>query len=166
MKKMLGPADLKYIYKLARGTGGQEKKRREEIIKHTEERIKKKEASKETRAKNAAEKAKKIAAIPLIFDKDKINSLKGVALYDHLDAFKAAGAPLEGINRRTKVLFIRVALQEAIDKIKTGEWIPSFPESRDEDSSSGEEFQEIVDLNSSAGLESGWEDEDEDEYDD
>ena len=89
-----------------------------------------------------------------------------MALYDHLDAFKAAGAPLEGINRKTKVQLIRVALQEAIDKREVGEWVPNIPESGHEDSDSGEEFQDIVDLDSSGEDKSGWEDDDEMDDDD
>ena len=166
MKKKLGPDDLKYIYKMARETAGEEKKRHEEIIKHTEENIKKKEASRSKRAKKAAEKTERIAAVQLIFDKERIKDLKGMALYDHLDAFKAAGAPLEGINRKTKVQNIRLALQEAIDKREVGEWVPNIPESGHEDSDSGEEFQDVVDLESSGEDESGWEDDDEMDDDD
>ena len=67
MEKKLESVDLKYIYKMARETEGEGKKRHEEIIKHAEEHNKKKEASRSKRAKKAAEKTTRIAAIQLIF---------------------------------------------------------------------------------------------------
>ena len=96
------------------------------------------------RQKNAVEKAQRVPAVQLIFDKDKVIALKGQALKDHLKAFQNAGAPnVQTLSAQIAVAQIREGLKVAIDLYNSGEWKPtdhSQPGELSNDSESAEEF--------------------------
>jgi hypothetical protein len=117
-----------------------DKKRRHEIVQHTEAKIMQKKAKREQRKQKADATAQRIAGISLILDKEKITALKGQSLKDQLKVFKLAEAPnLKGITASTKVNDIRAGLSKAIDLYKSGEWKIHNDGALDE-SESGEEF--------------------------
>ena len=59
----------------------------------------------------------------LVYDKEKVPNLKGVALKDQLRLFKNAGAPnLKQTPLSTRVGDIRKALTDAIDLHSNGAW--------------------------------------------
>jgi len=132
-----------------------DKKRRHEIVQHTEAKIVQKQAKKEKWKQNAAATAQHIAEISLILDKEKITVLKGQSLKDQLKVFKLAKAPnLKGITANSKVNDIRAGLSKAIDLYKSGEWKIQNDGALDE-SESGEEF----DMPEDDDGDESWEDE-------
>jgi len=84
--------DYRYIHKLAQEANGEEKKRRKELVDFHDKRQAEKTACKKVREQNAKANAERIAELDLIFEKEKISGLKGVALKDQLKLFKNAGA--------------------------------------------------------------------------
>ena len=109
-------------------------------------------AAKRIRQQRGAERAERIAAVKLIFDKHEIKKLKGEKLKDHLLAYQNAGAPnLKDVTTRSKVDQIREALMAAIDSYNAGDWKIS---SIDIEKSNLE--QKEFDLDE---IESDWEDE-------
>jgi hypothetical protein len=119
--------DHQFIRQMARSldSHGEEAKRKRMLVEHNEARIQKRKAVSEKRKNDAADKAERIAAIPLIFDKEEIVKLRGQKLKDHLLAFQQAGAPhLGGITVRSTVQQIRVALQKAVESFHDGVWVP------------------------------------------
>jgi hypothetical protein len=141
MKKyFVEPEDYKFIHAAAREMTADDKKRRHEIVQHTEAKIMQKKAKREQRKQKADATAQRIAGISLILDKEKITALKGQSLKDQLKVFKLAEAPnLKGITASTKVNDIRAGLSKAIDLYKSGEWKIHNDGALDE-SESGEEF--------------------------
>jgi hypothetical protein len=132
-----------------------DKKRRHEIVQHTEAKIVQKQAKREKRKQNAAATAQRIAEISLILDKEKVTALKGQSLKDQLKVFKLAEAPnLKGITANSKVNDIRAGLSKAVDLYKSGEWkIPN--DGALDESESGEEF----DMPEDDDGDESWEDE-------
>ena len=138
--------DYRYLHKLAREANDEEKKRRKEIIDFRDKRQAEKTARKEVRERNAKATAERIAKLDLIFDKEKVPSLKGVALQDQLKLFKNAGAPnLQHGALPTKADARRQAIVDAIDLHINGSWklVPDEEsETEETDYSEDEEFQE------------------------
>jgi len=136
--------DYRYLHKLARDANGEEKKRRKELVEFRDKRQAEKIARKEVRERNAKETAERIAQLELIFDKEKIPGLKGVALKDQLKLFKNAGAPnLQKGALPTKVDNIRKALIDAIDLHTNGTWkLVSDEESENGNTDLSEEEEE------------------------
>ena len=115
--------DYCYIHKLAREANGEEKKRRKELVDFCDKRQAEKTVCKKVQEQNAKANAERIAELDLIFEKEKIPGLKGVALKDQLKLFKNAGAPnLKQGALPTKVGDIRKALMDAIDLHINGTW--------------------------------------------
>ena len=114
------------------------------MIQHAQAKVDKRLKASQKRQKNAAEKAQRVAAVQLIFDKYRVISLKGQALKDHLKAFQNAGAPnVKTMTAQTVVTQIREGLKAAIDLYNSGEWKPadhSQPGELSDDSESAEEF--------------------------
>ena len=134
-----------------------DKKRRHEIVQHTEAKIMQKKAKREQRKQKADATAQRIAGISLILDKKKIIALKGQSLKDQLKVFKLAEAPnLKGITANTKVNDIWAGLSKAIDLYKLGGW--KIPNETLDESESGEEFDMPNEVDDDDGNES-WEDE-------
>jgi len=138
--------DYHYIQKLAREANGEEKKRRKELVDFRDKRQAEKTACKKVREQNAKANAEQIAELDLIFEKENIPGLKGVALKDQLKLFKNAGAPnLKQGALPTKVGDIRKALMDAIDLHINGTWklVPDEDsETEDTDHSEEEENEE------------------------
>ena len=91
--------------------------------------IRQKKQKKDDRDKEAAqkltEKNARLAKIPLIFDKDVIESLKGQRLQDQLDAFRLAGAPMPELMKDVRAVGDKKkAIQNAIDKYEIDQWTP------------------------------------------
>ena len=146
---------------MARNSQGEEKKRKEEIIKFAEVHIKQTQERKKKRQENALKRAERVASVQLIFNKDDIDKLKAQKLQDHVEAFINAGAPgFEGIRSKNKVGEKREALKKAIDAKEKGIWIPKTVQDGDSDShsDSGESFAGLDELQNSR--ESDWEDSD------
>jgi hypothetical protein len=117
MEDNFQPEDHQFICEMARKADSQrqEENRKRMLVKHNEAKIQKRQAALETKKRNALQKAGRIAAVTLIFDKEEVAKLKGEKLKDHLLAFKQAGAPgLQGITARSTVGQIRQALQSAM----------------------------------------------------
>ncbi|KAF8805861.1 hypothetical protein BYT27DRAFT_7103543, partial [Phlegmacium glaucopus] len=130
--------DYCYLHKLAREANGEERKRRKELVDFPD-----KTARKEVRERNAKATAERIAQLDLIFDKEKIPSLKGLALKDQLKLFKNAGAPnLKQGALPTKVGDIRKALIDAIDLHTKGTWKLVPDEDSDTEDTDYEEEEE------------------------
>ncbi|KDR70414.1 hypothetical protein GALMADRAFT_214510 [Galerina marginata CBS 339.88] len=130
MDAMFSEDTHKYIRELARETDTSEKERKREIVRHAEERIAVKVASKKKRDAKLQETAARIAQVKLEFDKSKIQTKIGPALRDLVKAFRNAGAPnLSKINSKTKVPELKIALFTTIDLFKKGEWkLKAVPE--------------------------------------
>ena len=115
--------DYKYIHKLARETGGMERKRRREIVEYRDKRQAEKTTRKAVREQNAQKTAARIAQLELVLEKEKIPGLKGNTLKDQLKLFKQSGAPnLQTGRQPTLVNDIRKALMDAIDLYVEGSW--------------------------------------------
>ena len=150
MQKMFQPDDHRYIRQLACDDNSRsvENDKKREMIEHAQAKANQHMAASEKRKKNAAERADRVAAVQLIFDKEKITALKGQALKDHLEAFQKAGAPnLQDLTPRSAVALIRDGLAKAIDLHESGEWKPTITLELDSAENSG--------LDSEEG---GWED--------
>jgi hypothetical protein len=121
MKKyFIEPEDYKFIYAAAQEMTANDKKRRHEIVQHTEANIVQKQAKREMQKQNADATAQHIAEISLILVKKKITALMGQSLKNQLKVFKLAEAPnLKGITANTKVNDIRAGLFKAI-RVKHG----------------------------------------------
>jgi hypothetical protein len=146
MKKyFVEPEDYKFIHAMARKTVGDDKKRRQEIVEHTEARVAEKREKRKQRKKKAEDKARYIAEIALVLDKDKVAALKGQKLKDQLLAFKSANAPnLKGVTVSSKVGIIHDSLCEAVDLYQSGQWkLDTGAEF--EESESGEDFNDSSD---------------------
>ena len=116
MKEIFGEDTLKYIREVSRQRDTSEKDRKQQIVKHAEESIVKKNAAREKHAENAVKKADHISQTKLEFDKEKIKKTKGPELRDLVAAFNIAGAPnLDGINSKSKVPELKSALCDIID---------------------------------------------------
>src|SRR5882757_867346 len=125
------------------------KKRRQEIVEHTEAKIAKKANAVTKRKAKAAEAAQRIAGIKLILDRNEVVKLKGQSLKDHLKAFQMAGAQsVQNLSQSAKVDIIRKGLQQAVDDYLAGKWKPLQPEEMDgsDESESGEDFDIPEDL--------------------
>ncbi|TEB24287.1 hypothetical protein FA13DRAFT_1797336 [Coprinellus micaceus] len=108
---------------MARESTGEDQKREQEIIEHSRQRVAEKEATWKKRQQKRQEKDLWLEALELVLDETKVPGLKGEALKDMLDKFKAVGAPdLGNVNRRSKVGAIREALIVAIEKYNNGTW--------------------------------------------
>jgi len=156
MDAMFSEDTHKYIRELARVTDTSEKERKRQIVRHAEERIAVKVASRKKREAKALETAARIDQVKLEFDKGKIQVKTGPALRDLVKAFKNAGAPNLGkINSKTKVPELKTALFTTIDLFNKGEWeLPVVSETQDEFEVDEEEiFEGYDDINSD------WEDE-------
>jgi hypothetical protein len=141
MKKYLvEPEDYKFIHAMAQKTMGEDKKRKHEIVEHTEARIAQKTAKRAQRKQKADATAQRIAEISLILNKEKVAALKGQSLKDQLQVYKSANAPnLKGVTANTKVGIIREQMCNAIDMYISGQWKPQEDHSID-DTESGEDF--------------------------
>jgi len=117
------PEDLKFIHKWGRAGGlkEQEMMRKKALVDHNEARIQKRKDASERRAA----KAKRVAAVKLIFDLKEISMLKGDSLNMQLQAFKLAGAPnLQCAISKFKADEKRQELQAAIISFNAGNWKP------------------------------------------
>jgi hypothetical protein len=147
MEDNFQPEDHQFIHEMARKADSQrqEENRKRMLVEHNEAKIQKRQAALETKKRNALQKAGRIAAVTLIFDKEEVAKLKGEKLKDHLLAFKQAGAPgLQGITTRSTVGQIRQALQSAIGSFNNGDWEP-LQQSEGENSSEEENLQDDSD---------------------
>ena len=121
-----------------------EKQRKREMIQHAQAKVNKRLEASQKRQKNVAERAQRVAAVKLIFDKNQVMVLKGQALKDHLKAFQNAGAPnVKTMTAQTVVTQIREGLKAAIDLYNSGEWKPvdhSQSGELSDDPESAEEF--------------------------
>ena len=83
MQKMFQPDDHRYIRQSACDDNSRsvENDKKREMIEHAQAKANQRMAASEKR-KNAAERADRVAAVQLIFDKEKITALKGQALKD------------------------------------------------------------------------------------
>ena len=88
MKERFDKDTLKYIWEVSWERDTSEKDRKWQIVKHAEENIVKKKASKEKHAENAIKKAACISQTKLEFDKERIKKTKGPDLRDLVAAFK------------------------------------------------------------------------------
>jgi len=146
MEKKFQPEDYKYIRQLARKdeAKGLEQAKKKAIVEHAQAKIDRRKAARDARRGKAAKVAGRVAAVELVFDKEKIKKLKGENLRDHMQAFQRAGAPnLQDMSLRTPVAKIREGLMESIDLHVDGKWKPntiSRLETIAEDSESVEEF--------------------------
>ncbi|TEB23253.1 hypothetical protein FA13DRAFT_1757092 [Coprinellus micaceus] len=117
------PEDLQFLRSMARESTGEDQKREQEIIEHSRQRAAEKEATRKKRQQKRQEKDLRLEALELVLDETKVPGLKGEALKDMLDKFKAVGAPdLGNVNHRSKVGAIREALIVAIEKYNNGTW--------------------------------------------
>ncbi|TEB34020.1 hypothetical protein FA13DRAFT_1828042, partial [Coprinellus micaceus] len=117
------PEDLQFLCSMAWESTGEDQKREQEIIEHSHQRAAEKEATRKKRQQKRQEKDLWLEALELVLDETKVPGLKGEALKDMLDKFKAVGAPdLGNVNRRSKVGAIREALIVAIEKYNNGTW--------------------------------------------
>ncbi|TEB22546.1 glutamic acid-rich protein [Coprinellus micaceus] len=117
------PEDLQFLCSMAWESTGEDQKREQEIIEHSRQRAAEKEATRKKRQQKRQEKDLQLEALELVLDETKVPGLKGEALKDMLDKFKAVGAPdLGNVNRRSKVGAIREALIVAIEKYNNGTW--------------------------------------------
>ena len=146
MAKKFQLDDHQYIRRLAReeNSRGVEKQRKREMIQHAQAKVNKRLEASQKRQKNVAERAQRVAAVKLIFDKNQVMVLKGQALKDHLKAFQNAGAPnVKTMTAQTVVTQIREGLKAAIDLYNSGEWKPvdhSQSGELSDDPESAEEF--------------------------
>jgi hypothetical protein len=149
MQQKFQPEDHQFIRQMARhaDSQGEEKKRKQMLVDFSEAKIQKKKDTSEKRKKTASEKAIRVAAIPLILDKEEVVKLKGEKLKDHLLAFKQAGASIPSdITTRSTVVQIRDALQNAVDSFNNGEWKPhSSSDSSEQEESDNEANWEYTD---------------------
>ncbi len=106
METMFASEDHKFIHGKAREADvhGEEIKRKKALVKHNEARIQKRIEASEKRKVKAAQKAHRIAAITLEFDKEKINKHTGQNLKDHLLAFKQAGTCFKSLETAFEIL--------------------------------------------------------------
>ncbi|TEB40245.1 hypothetical protein FA13DRAFT_1751250 [Coprinellus micaceus] len=119
----VGPEDLQLLRSMAWESTGEDQKREQEIIEHSHQRMAEKEATRKKRQQKRQEKDLWLEALELVLDETKVPGLKGEALKDMLDKFKAVGAPdLGNVNRRSKVGAIHEALIVAIEKYNNGTW--------------------------------------------
>ncbi|TEB10826.1 hypothetical protein FA13DRAFT_1806220 [Coprinellus micaceus] len=117
------PEDLQFLHSMAWESTGEDQKREQEIIEHSHQRAAEKEATRKKRQQKRQEKDLWLEALELVLDETKVPGLKGEALKDMLDKFKAVGVPdLGNVNRRSKVGAIREALIVAIEKYNNGTW--------------------------------------------
>ncbi|TEB18430.1 hypothetical protein FA13DRAFT_1758601 [Coprinellus micaceus] len=109
--------DLQFLRSMARESTGEDQKREQEIIEHSRQRAAEKEATRKKRQQKRQEKDLWLEALELV------PGLKGEALKDMLDKFKAVGAPdLGNVNRRSKVGAIHEVLIVAIEEYNNGRW--------------------------------------------
>ena len=128
MEEKFQPEDHQYIRQLARKdeAKGLEQARKQAIVEHAQAKIDKRVAAKAAKMERAAKLAERVAAVKLIFDKEKVTKLKGESLKDHLQAYQKAGAPnLQNMSIRTTVGKIREGLVDSIDLFNSGQWKPS-----------------------------------------
>ncbi|TEB21613.1 hypothetical protein FA13DRAFT_1757501 [Coprinellus micaceus] len=138
------PEDLQFLCK-------------QEIIEHSCQHVAQKEATWKKRQQKHQEIDLQLEALELVLDETRVPGLKGKALKDMLDKFKAVGGPdLGNVNHRSKVGAIREALIVAIEKYNNGTWRIAG-----EDEGEGDESSDLGDDEPSA-LEpiSNWEETD------
>ena len=122
--KFTTPEDYQYLQQLARGTGGEEKKRQKELVDHRNQVQQEKEARRAKRARQIAEREARIERTAFIWDKKGLRALTGGSLRDMFKKFKDAGAPnMEKTKSSIKVDEIRNLLCAAVDLKNTGEWV-------------------------------------------
>ena len=135
--------DFKFLHQLGCESQAEEKNRKKEHVQYQEECRAEKLAKKAKRIQKSDESKARIKGIQLILDKEKIPLLKGQVLKDQLKVYKAAGAPnLQTMKQTTRVDEIRQGMKDAIELYKQGEWKVA-QNSEDEDSDSGEEFENL-----------------------
>ena len=162
MKEKFSDNTHQYIRELACEKPTKEKERKTAIVKHTEEKIEIKEVNKKKRAAQATKLADRVAKVKLIFDKKKVDRLRGDDLRDLLRVFKKAGAPnVQKMKIGAKVGEIKDGINQAIDLFNAKKWKPSYEHvaSVAQENSSGEDFNFSDPDSSDEG--SNWETEDE-----
>lgn len=121
--KFTEPKDYMHLRHLVRDTGGEERKRRKELVEFREKRQAEKTARKKRRDQLANERIERLAELQIQLDRTVIPNLKGQALKDQLRLFKQEGAPnLQTGRLPTLVNQIKAALLVAIDAYLSGEW--------------------------------------------
>jgi len=134
--------DYRYLHKLGREAGGDERKRQQELVAFRDKRQVEKTKCKEIRNRNAEEREAKLQGLSLMLQKSGVSELRGKALDLQVRKFKATGAPnLQG-TLPTKVEDKRNAISEGIDLYLTGVWKPIGDVENYEDSSDEIEEEE------------------------
>lgn len=119
--------DHQYVMKAARevDASGHEQKRKAEFIEFTEKKNQEKKEKADAKKKKDQEKWARIAGVTLIFDTAKIQSLKGKALEEQVEAYRFAGAPLPPAKKDLKLVKEKkAALVECAKKMADGLWHP------------------------------------------
>jgi hypothetical protein len=119
--------DHKFLMKMGREVDGSglEEKRQDKTVAYNLEKNQKKDDRDREAAQKLTEKNARLAKIPLIFDKDVIEGLKGQKLQDQLDAYRLAGAPLPALMKDVRVVDDKKkAIQNAIDQYENNQWSP------------------------------------------
>ena len=119
--------DHKFLMKMGREVDGSglEEKRQDKTVAYNQEKNQKKDDRDREAAQKLTEKKARLSKIPLIFDKDVIEGLKGQKLQDQLDAYRLAGAPLPALMKDVKAVGDKKkAIQNAIDKYEDDQWSP------------------------------------------
>ena len=127
MDKNLQEDDNQFLMQMAREIDGSglEAKRQDKNVEYNQAKNQKKDDRDKEAAQKLTEKKARLAKIPLIFDKDVIESLKGQRLQDQLDAFRLAGAPMPELMKDVKAVGDKKkAIQNAIDKYEIDKWTP------------------------------------------
>jgi hypothetical protein len=127
MNKKFQEDDHKFLMQMCREIDGSglEAKRQDRNVEYNQAKNKKKDDRDMEAAQKLTEKNARLAKIPLIFDKDVIEGLKGQRLQDQLDAFRLAGAPLPVLMKDVRVVGDKKkAIQNAIDKYEDDQWSP------------------------------------------
>jgi len=119
--------DHKFLMKMGREVDGSglEEKRQDKTVAYNLKKNQKKDDRDREAAQKLTEKNARLAKIPLIFDKDVIEGLKGQKLQDQLDAYRLAGAPLPALMKDVRVVDDKKkAIQNAIDQYENNQWSP------------------------------------------
>jgi len=127
MNKHFKEDDHKFLMHMGRevDSSGLESKRQAKNVEYNQAKNQKRNDKNIEAAQKKKEKNNRVARIPLIFDKDVIEGLKGQKLQDQLDAFRLAGAPLPALLRDVKLVADKKkAIQNAIEQYENDKWSP------------------------------------------
>src|SRR5688572_27091993 len=91
--KFTEPEDYAYLRKLAQESGGEERKRHQEIIEFRDKQQDIKQQQERKRVASTKATAERLAALSIVLSKEEITGLRGPKLKDQFLLFKKAGAP-------------------------------------------------------------------------